>query len=102
MEHELKSGLEFARPGGVPLTGDLYLPSGVARAPVVVSVHGGGWCLGNAAMHVHWGRYLAERGIALFSIDYRLAAQGRKAYPEAVHDVRSAIQYLRSHAKLGP
>lgn len=99
MEHELKSGLEFARPGGVPLTGDLYLPSGAARAPVVVSVHGGGWCIGNAAMHAHWGRYLAEHGIALFSVNYRLAAEGRKAHPEAVHDVRSAIQYLRGHAQ---
>ncbi len=99
MEHEVKSGLEFARPGGAPLTGDLYLPSGSTRAPVVVSAHGGGWCLGNSAMHAHWGRYLAEHGIALFPINYRLVAEGRKAYPEAVHDVRSAVQYLRSQAQ---
>jgi acetyl esterase/lipase len=105
LEHEVRNGIEFARPDGAALTGDLYVPTGAAKSPVVVSVHGGGWQLGNAAMHAHWGRYLAERGIALFAINYRLASEGRKAYPEAVHDVRAAVQFVRrrgSSLKLDP
>jgi acetyl esterase/lipase len=105
LEHEAKRGIEFSKPGGVSLTGDLYVPAGAAKSPVVVSVHGGGWQLGVSAMHAHWGKYLAERGIALFSINYRLSAQGRKAYPEAVQDVRAAVQFVRSRAselKLDP
>ena len=105
MAHEARRGIEFARPGGTPLTGDLYVPAGANRCPVVVSVHGGGWQLGVAGMHAHWGAWLADRGIALFSINYRLAAEGRKAYPEAVHDVRAAIQYVKRNAgelKLDP
>jgi len=98
LEYELKKGIEFVRRDGCPLAGDLYVPAGATRAPVVVSVHGGGWTLGNSAMHAHWGRYLAGSGIALFSIDYRLAAEGRKAYPEAVHDVRAAVQHVRDNA----
>src|SRR3954468_25004566 len=92
------SKLEFAEPGGASLTGDLYVPAGATKAPVVVSVHGGGWQVGVSGMHAHWGKYLAEHGIALFSINYRLAAAERKAYPEAVHDVRAAVQFVKSKA----
>jgi acetyl esterase/lipase len=105
MAHEAKKGIEFSRPGGVSLTGDLYVPSGASKAPVVVSVHGGGWQQGVSGMHAHWGKYLADNGIALFTINYRLAAEGRKAYPEAVHDVRAAVQFVRARAaelKLDP
>jgi acetyl esterase/lipase len=98
LEHEARLGIEFSRPGGVVLTGDLHVPAGATAAPVVVSVHGGGWQAGASGMHAHWGRYLAERGIALFSVNYRLAAEGRRAYPEAVHDVRAAIQFVRRQA----
>ena len=98
MDIEVRRGVEFARPNGVPLTGSLYLPSGGKSMPVVVSVHGGGWQQGDASMHAHWGRWLAERGIALFSVNYRMSDKDRKAYPEAVHDVRTAVQYLRRNA----
>jgi len=99
VEHELKKDIEFARLDGTALLGDLYLPAGATNAPVVAGVHGGGWHLGDAAMHAHWGRYLAGRGIAFFALNYRLAAEDRKAYPEAVHDVRAAVQYLRASAR---
>ena len=32
----------FAEHDGVTLLGDLYLPKGLGKAPVVVCVHGGG------------------------------------------------------------
>src|SRR6185295_7474361 len=44
-------------------------------------------------------------GIALFSINYRLSTTERKTYPEAVHDVRAAVQFVRAKAaeyKLDP
>jgi acetyl esterase/lipase len=105
MAHEARRGVEFSKPGGAALTGDLYVPAGATKAPVVVSVHGGGWQLGVSGMHAHWGKYLADNGIALFSINYRLAAEGRKMYPEAVHDVRAAVQFVKKQAaelKLDP
>ena len=42
-------GIEFSRPGGVPLLLDLYLPAeGTSQGPVpaVVHFHGGGWRMG--------------------------------------------------------
>jgi acetyl esterase/lipase len=47
----------------------------------------------------HWGRYLAERGIALFAISYRFATAKQKTFPHAVQDVLAGIQYVRGNAK---
>ena len=38
--------IEYAQHDGVTLTGDLYLPKGVDKAPVVIAAHGGGWQAG--------------------------------------------------------
>ncbi|MFX8554434.1 alpha/beta hydrolase, partial [Acinetobacter baumannii] len=41
---------------------------------------------------------LAERGYAVFAINYRLLKKEHNRYPAAITDVRAAIQFLRSHA----
>jgi acetyl esterase/lipase len=64
----------------------------------LVCVHGGGWRVGARASLHNWGRHLSAHGIAVFSISYRLAAKDKKTYPQAVHDVVAAVQYLRGEA----
>src|ERR1700743_2653479 len=49
---------------GTQLLGDLYLPQGATKAPVLVGVHGGGWQLGNRKFYNNIGSYLAQNGIA--------------------------------------
>jgi acetyl esterase/lipase len=73
---EARSGVGYAGHDGVSLLGDLYLPAGAGRHPVLVAVHGGGWQAGARSSFQHWGPYLAERGYALFAISYRLAKKG--------------------------
>lgn len=97
-EIEIKSELPFAEHDGVRLVGDLYRPRGLAAAPVMVAVHGGGWQQGDRSSYRHWGPFLARHGIALFSIEYRLCAPRRPSYPHAVHDVRAAVQFVRREA----
>ena len=94
------SNIEFVRRGSRSLTGDLYFPSGGARVPIMIAIHGGGWKRGDKAFYRFIGPYLAERGIAVFSVNYRLVdpETGADAYPAAVHDVRAAVQYVRSRA----
>lgn len=77
------------------LAGDLYLPSKAGKHPALIAVHGGGWQTGDKDFYQYWGPYLAQRGYALFSINYRLAQAGKKTYPEAVQEVRSALAFLR-------
>jgi acetyl esterase/lipase len=88
----------FAEHDGTQLLGDLYLPQGVAKAPVLIGVHGGGWQLGNRKFYNNMGTHLARNGIAVFAIEYRLMAPGVKTYPGAVYDVRAAVQFVRAKA----
>jgi acetyl esterase/lipase len=99
-EHEVATELDiaFAEHDGVMLLGDLYLPKGLAKAPVLVCVHGGGWQVGDRKFYVHWGNYLARNGYAVFAIEYRLMKPGVKTWPGAVHDVRAAVQFVRAEA----
>jgi acetyl esterase/lipase len=88
----------FALRGGESLKGDFYPPGAGRSWPAVVAVHGEGWQLRASDVYAHWGPWLAERGIAVFAVTYRLAAPGRKSCPEAVQDVRAAVQFLRGTA----
>lgn len=93
-----KSGITYATHDGTALLGDLYLPEGNGPFPAVIAVHGGGWQQGTRESYRHWGPYLATAGYAFFSVDYRLCKPGQKSYPEAVHDIRAAVQFLRFSA----
>jgi acetyl esterase/lipase len=99
-EHEVATELDiaFAEHDGVKLLGDLYLPKGLAKAPVLVGVHGGGWQIGDRKFYTHWGNYFARTGYAVFAIEYRLMKPGLKTWPGAVCDVKAAVQFVRAEA----
>ena len=102
---ETRSGITYATHDGVALAGDLYLPAGAGPFPALVAAHGGGWQAGARSAFQYWGPYLAARGYALFAISYRLAKKGQKMFPQAVTDVRAAVQFVRGSAgefKLDP
>ena len=90
------AGLVFAEHDGTKLIGDLYLPKGRAKAPVLVAVHGGGWQIGSRDFYRYWGLFLARAGYAVFAIDYRLGKPG--VYPAAVYDAKAAVQFVRAKA----
>ena len=71
-----RPNLEFVQHDGLNLAGDLYLPKGLGKAPVVIAAHGGGWQAGSRTSYRYWGPFLARNGYAVFSIDYRLGKVG--------------------------
>jgi acetyl esterase/lipase len=95
---ELRNNLTYAKHDGVELTGDLYLPAGAGPFPLIVNVHGGYWRRGSRDTFQYWGPYLAERGIAGFTIGYRLTKPGKSTFPGVVNDVRAAVQFMRGNA----
>jgi acetyl esterase/lipase len=97
-EVTLRTDVEFAEHDGTKLIGDLYLPKGLDKAPVLVAVHGGGWQVGDRKFYTHWGNYLARNGYAVLAIEYRLMKPGVKTYPGAVYDTKAAIQFVRAKA----
>jgi acetyl esterase/lipase len=92
-------GLTYALAEGAPLCGDLYLPQGSGPFPALIAVPGGAWrmCVRNSWKD--WGYYLAERGYAVFAIDYRTATATQRAFPEAVCDVLASVRFLRGEAQ---
>jgi acetyl esterase/lipase len=99
-EHEVTTerDIVFAEHDGVKLLGDLFLPKGLGKAPVLVGVHGGGWQVGDRKFYTHWGNYLARNGFAVFAIEYRLMKPGAKTWPGAVCDTKAAVQFVRAEA----
>src|SRR6476469_7255774 len=95
---ETRNGVSYATHDGVSLLGDLYLPAGAGPFPALVGVHGGGWQAGARNAFQFLGPFLAARGYALFAISYRLAKKGQKMFPQAVNDVRAAVQFVRGSA----
>jgi acetyl esterase/lipase len=95
-EITMRPGLVYATHDRTKLLGDLYLPKGRSKAPVLVAIHGGGWRGGGRSFYKYWGPFLARHGYALFTIEYRLGKSG--VYPAAIYDVKAAIQFARAKA----
>ena len=90
--------LEYARPEGSPQLLDLYLPGKESPdpLPVVVWVHGGGW-LNGSKENAKSASWLATRGFAVASINYRLSTEAR--WPAQIDDCRDAVRWLRANAE---
>ncbi|TDC76233.1 alpha/beta hydrolase [Actinomadura sp. 7K507] len=81
--------------GWRPLRADVHVPAGGdGPFPVVVYAHGGAFVGGVKEMGP-WGS-LPGRGIAVVSVEYRLAGEAR--YPEPVEDIVTAIRWVRARA----
>jgi len=77
---------------------DLYLPAGGGRHPVIVWFHGGGITAGDKAeaTQVSIARTLAEHGIAVASVGYRLSPQA--TFPAYIDDAAASIDWVIDHA----
>ncbi|MBN9083026.1 MAG: alpha/beta hydrolase [Rhizobiales bacterium] len=93
-----RNDITFAEHDQVKLIGDLYMPQGVQKAPILVAVHGGGWQVGDRKIYQNLGPYLAKNGYAVFAIEYRLNKPQVRSYPGAIYDTKAAIQYVRANA----
>ena len=75
------------------------------RAPVLVWIHGGGLSIGNGADITYDGTRLAQRGVVLVTINYRLGAFGYLAHPllsaESGHGASGNYGLLDQVAALG-
>src|SRR5437870_10100298 len=95
--HELREDVVYAHADGVPLRFDHYRPGKVTgAAPAVVFVHGGAWMHGDPSQAAGNALHFARRGIATFSISYRLAPAHR--FPAPLDDVRRGLRFVRAHA----
>lgn len=72
----------------------LYRPIAAGALPVLLYSHGGGWTFGSPASHDRMTRLLAlESGMAVLSLDYRLAPE--HPFPSSIEDLTAAAAWLR-------
>jgi acetyl esterase len=76
---------------------DVAVPGVGARPfPVVLYLHGGGWCFGSPRSFRKVGMTFAANGVLAVMLDYRLAPE--HPFPAALDDVRQAVDWIGRHA----
>jgi acetyl esterase/lipase len=88
--------VKYRSVAGEELLARRYKPGGSADV-LVVEVHGGAWTMNdrttNSAIHEH----LAQNGIAVLALDFRLAPKHR--YPAAIEDVNYGIRWAKANLR---
>jgi acetyl esterase/lipase len=69
------------------------------KRTAVVWIHGGGWTGGSTESFFPHARYFANRGAVGFCIQYRLVKANGNTVADCLADCKSAIRYIREHAK---
>lgn len=82
---------------------DVYLPrqKGTAPAPMLLMVHGGGWCVGDkraAGVVENKARYWGEQGFVFVSVNYPMVSDGKNALAQA-HHIAKAAAYVQQRAR---
>lgn len=79
---------------------DIWYPSkNNHKHPLVFFCHGGGWISGfrNQPNNVSWCKYLASKGLAVVSIDYRYGY--RNTMEDILSDYTDALDYVRDNSE---
>ena len=90
----------YATVGGQKLYLDIYRPDQQTHPgpwPAVFMMHGGGFTLGKRSDGRNWDRWFAQRGYAVFDVDYRLAPP--ISWNRAAPDVACAMAWVQGHAE---
>lgn len=87
---------EYLSVGGTTLMGTLYRPHG-EDFPGVIDVHGGRWVLRDRFHSAAIAEYLATRGVAVFSIDFRMPPEA--SYPASLQDINLGVRWLKTNAE---
>lgn len=90
--------------GALPLQfGELRLPPGSERVPIVVFIHGGCWRAQYDLAHVAAASAaLAADGYAIWAIEYRRLGDAGGGWPGTFDDVALAVDHVRSLAAQFP
>lgn len=70
---------------------NVWAPAKIAKAPVLVWIHGGALATGSSSEGSYDGAALAKRGVVVVSINYRLGILGYLAHPELSRESSQGI-----------
>lgn len=81
---------------------DVFYPKNIqpnSTYPTIIFFFGGGWSGGTVKQFEPYANYFANRGMIGVVADYRVQRRHHTTPFESLMDAKSAIRYLRSHAK---
>lgn len=85
--------------------GDLFLyllrpeRKNVTPLPAIVYFFGGGWVEGDVEAQIPHAAWFRDHGIIAITADYRTKSRHGTTPVECIKDAKSAIRYVRTHAK---
>ncbi|MEN3940623.1 alpha/beta hydrolase [Prosthecobacter sp. SYSU 5D2] len=93
----------YKRAGDKELAMHIFEPAGhkaTDSRACFITIHGGGWTGGNPQRMFPFADHYTQQGLVGISVQYRLnnAKAGVSVY-DCVKDARSAVRYVRAHAK---
>lgn len=94
--------IEYKKIDTISLELHLFRPENFDKSKTyncIVFFHGGGWNNGSYKAFKRQSAYLASRGMIAISADYRIKNKHSTTPFDAVEDAKSAIRYVRKHAK---
>ncbi|MWW25465.1 alpha/beta hydrolase fold domain-containing protein [Algibacter wandonensis] len=80
----------------------VYFPDNFKKKkkyPTIVFFFGGGWNGGTITQFEDQSKYFASRGMVTAVVDYRVKSRNKTTPFDAVKDAKSAMRYLKIHAK---
>lgn len=92
----------FKEASGEKLRLHVYSPSDPKAGDnrtAVIFFFGGGWSNGNSTQFAAFARHFAGLGCVAICADYRVASRHKTTPADAVRDAKSAVRYVREHAK---
>jgi pectinesterase len=94
-----RRGVSYCKVGERSLLLDAFYPKAKSKKgrPAIMIIHGGGWRTGSRTQHYPLAQKLASLGYVCFTPEYRLSTEA--LYPAAVHDLKSALRWIKANAK---
>lgn len=81
---------------GTAVTCRLYDNHPQETKPIIIYVHGGGWCIGNIGTHERTCKKICTTsGYKVLSVEYGLAPEN--PYPSAVNEVTAVTEYVNEN-----
>ena len=74
----------------------VFAPEGAAGLPVILFIHGGGWCFGRSTDVEEYVKVLAGHGYVVANADYALAPD--YTFPVATVQLGAALDFVRGRA----
>jgi acetyl esterase len=93
---EVREEVLLGEVDGLETTAEIYVPAGAGPFPMMLYMHGGGWCLGRAEYVRKLGMSIASLGHVVVNLDYALAPE--HPYPASLRQTIFAARWMVGNA----